>query len=424
MLLRPYGHLALYVWFDAVSSFSTGRLSPAPHLALVRRCCVPRSPLALARSPASEGERCVRTMEFPGSEHAPPDAHTARGSRHPERPFASSFSLCSDASQSKRRTRCRCRRVAGSRKANHSWRRRACIAQPTGDRTADGPKYHSGGGCAPVVVTGGSPPPLPFTCRCCVRGFGAAVRHSRSRGSAVACRKRRIGPEAAQSQRLQRQQREAIGSHVGRCKARNGAVQQMDGWGRGRGGCYCIHSLTDILYCVDAGVFLLFCVVFFFAQAALRQRVNAQEIKLRALDSQQGAMDADGQSDTACADGATNDASSVGDRSVGRPPARPLTASSSARRLSISVGLRSPGSGPLLISPMQSPAVTPRSVSSTGSSPRVGEDERDDASRLYRLQAQVAQYRCVAGSGTTFVCARGCMCGGVVAGGGGGGGGD
>lgn len=124
------------------------------------------------------------------------------------------------------------------------------------------------------------------------------------------------------------------------------------------------------------------------SQASLRQRVNVQEAQLRRLElaSRDGGSE-DGV-DSSDAPGSTSDM-----------PPRPLASSGSSRRLSIAVSLRSPGSGPLLISPMQSPAVTPRSNTprSDTSSPRrdsrVSETDATAAAKVYELQSEVAKLK-------------------------------
>lgn len=127
--------------------------------------------------------------------------------------------------------------------------------------------------------------------------------------------------------------------------------------------------------------------------ASLRQRVNVQEAQLRRLElaSRDGASE-DGV-DSSDAPGSTSDM-----------PPRPLASSGSSRRLSIAVSLRSPGSGPLLISPMQSPAVTPRSNTprSDTSSPRrdsrVSETDATAAAKVYELQSEVAKLKAKLGA--------------------------
>ena len=115
-----------------------------------------------------------------------------------------------------------------------------------------------------------------------------------------------------------------------------------------------------------------------------------QEAQLRRLEARnEGAG--------ACGDESDDDASNNGNAggSVGehRPP---------RRRLSISVALRSPGSGPLMISPMQTPVMTPRTSTprSEGSTPRrssVAASASDGgdvtAARLYELQSDIASLR-------------------------------
>lgn len=127
-------------------------------------------------------------------------------------------------------------------------------------------------------------------------------------------------------------------------------------------------------------------------QASLRQRVSVQEAQVRRLEAQseRGSSRGDDSDDDAGNDG--GDSSYVGEH---RPP---------RRRLSVSVALRSPGSGPLMISPMQTPVMTPRSSTprSEASTPRRGSGNASgadaggaSATRLYELQADIASLRCV-----------------------------